>query len=66
MVSLISEGYGGYPRWFTNVLGWGVVAALPIAAAVITGLRWRHDVDEFVPDTIPGAAATGPRTETRR
>ena len=66
VVSLVTEGYGGYPRWFTNLLGWGVVAALPVAAAVVTALRWRHDVDEFVPDTISGAAATGQRTETRR
>ncbi|WP_298458719.1 sodium-dependent transporter [uncultured Cellulomonas sp.] len=65
-VTLIQDGYEGYPRWFTNGFGWGVVVLLPIAAVALTSLRWRHDVDGFTPDTLPGVAARRSRTEARR
>jgi neurotransmitter:Na+ symporter, NSS family len=66
VLTLLDEGYGGYPAWFTNLLGWGVVAALPVAAVVLTALRWRRDVDAFTADALPGIEARGPRTEVRR
>ena len=66
MRTLLDEGYGGYPAWFTNLLGWGVVAALPVAAAVMTALRWRRDVDGFTPDALPGIHAHGSTTGGRR
>jgi NSS family neurotransmitter:Na+ symporter len=66
VLTLLDEGYAGYPAWFTNLLGWGVVASLPVAAGVLTALRWRRDVDAFTPDALPGLAARPVRTEARR
>ena len=65
-LTLLDEGYADYPAWFTNLLGWGVVAALPIAAAVLTALRWRRDVDDFTPDALPGVHAGRASKEVRR
>ncbi|RYV51879.1 sodium-dependent transporter [Pengzhenrongella frigida] len=64
LVDLVAHGYGDYPRWFTNTLGWGMLAAIVAGAFVLTALRWRHSPDEFVPDALPDvvpAAARPPR-----
>ncbi len=37
----LSEPYGGYPGSLVNVLGWGMAAALPIIAIILSFLPWR-------------------------
>lgn len=49
VISLISEGYGGYPLWYTAVFGWGAVAVMVIAAGIFTALPWKRDPENFTP-----------------
>ncbi len=43
--TLITKGYDTYPTWFTNSFGWGVIAAISIAAVVLSKMPWKTDVD---------------------
>ncbi len=63
-VSLVREGYDGYPEWFTLIFGWGAVAFLLVIATVMPLLKWRHseaadagagslDSGDFVPWPSP-------------
>jgi NSS family neurotransmitter:Na+ symporter len=52
-VTLIREGYGGYPAWFTTTFGWLMIVAMLVAAVVFSLLRWRRDPDAFVPESLP-------------
>lgn len=52
--SLVQDGYGGYPDWFTTAFGWGMIALLPVVAVVLTALRWRLPPDDFRPDALHG------------
>ncbi|WP_353815001.1 sodium-dependent transporter [Agromyces sp. SYSU T00266] len=49
IVSLMVEGYSGYPDWYLALMGWGTVAFFIVAAAVLTGIRWRRSPDAFRP-----------------
>ncbi|MCK6209525.1 sodium-dependent transporter [Georgenia sp. EYE_87] len=61
VAELFSEPYGGYPWTFVNLVGWGVVGAMVLAAVVYSLIRWRRPVDDFVPDPIPGFARDSAR-----
>ena len=39
----IDEPYGGYPDSLINVFGWGMAAALPIVAILLSLLPWRGE-----------------------
>lgn len=52
-ITLVREGYGEYPTWFTATFGWGLLVAMAVVAVVFTVLRWRRDPDAFVPDSLP-------------
>ena len=41
------EGYAGYPEWYLLALGWGVVLAIVLGAAVLTVVPWRQSPDAF-------------------
>ncbi|MBO1751372.1 sodium-dependent transporter [Actinotalea sp. BY-33] len=47
--SLLGEPYEGYPWWFLNAFGWGVVGLALLVAVVMTALRWRRSPDDFTP-----------------
>jgi NSS family neurotransmitter:Na+ symporter len=49
VISLINEGYGGYPGWFQGMAGWGSVAIMLVGAFVFSFLKWRTDPDKFTP-----------------
>ena len=50
IISLITEGYEGYPTWYLGVFGWGMIALLIVIAFVMTAIPWRSkDVDDFQP-----------------
>jgi NSS family neurotransmitter:Na+ symporter len=47
IVSLIVEGYAGYPEWYLLVVGWGMLVVLIAGAGLLTLLRWRQSPDDF-------------------
>lgn len=49
IVDLVANPYGGLPRGYLLIVGWGAVAVMIIGSVVLTGSRWRHDPDNFVP-----------------
>lgn len=49
VVTLITDGYAGYPVWYTTVFGWGAIALMVVAAIVFTLLPWRADPQAFTP-----------------
>ncbi|OKL50519.1 sodium-dependent transporter [Boudabousia marimammalium] len=53
VLDLISNGYGGYPSWYTGVFGWGTLGLLLVGAYVLTLTRWRNDVDDFTVMPLP-------------
>ncbi|WP_082105613.1 sodium-dependent transporter [Demequina subtropica] len=46
-VSLVQDGYGGYPGWYLAVFGWGTAAFLLAVALLMPLLRWRRDIERF-------------------
>jgi len=48
-VSLLVDGYEGYPTWYLVVFGWGTVAFLALAAVLMPLLKWRKDIVHFHP-----------------
>ncbi|MDX2377204.1 sodium-dependent transporter [Microbacterium sp. LRZ72] len=47
IVTLLTEGYGGMPEWYLGIVGWGAILFLVVAAAVLTGIRWRRSPDDY-------------------
>lgn len=62
IVTLVVDGYEGYPAWYLALVGWGAIAFMVLAALVLTAMRWRRSPDDFVPwpPYPPGDAAAGP------
>lgn len=58
IVTLVSDGYGGYPTWFTNSFGWGCLAFAVVAAIALTVAPWKRDVDGFTPLPLPEVKET--------
>ncbi len=52
IVTVVTEGYEGYPAGFLVVMGWGALIAIGVITAVATALPWRHhkhDVEPWPP-----------------
>ncbi|BDZ54849.1 sodium-dependent transporter [Agromyces marinus] len=49
IVTLIVDGYEGYPSWYLALMGWGTVLVFVLAAFVLTAIRWRRSPDGFRP-----------------
>lgn len=49
IITLIRDGYEGLPAWYLLTLGWGSLAFMALATAVLTRIRWRSDPDDFTP-----------------
>ena len=50
LLSVIQDGYEGYPTWYIGVFGWGVIAVAIIGAIALTLPSWRgRDDPGFVP-----------------
>jgi len=47
-VTLIADGYEGYPTWYIVVFGWGTVALLGLVGLVGSLTRWRRDIVHYV------------------
>lgn len=62
IVTLVVDGYEGYPAWYLALVGWGAIAFMVLAALVLTAMRWRRSPDDFVPwpPYPPGDASAGP------
>ena len=43
IVSLIRKPYGGYPQWALLIAGWGLFAALPVIAFVVSRIKGHED-----------------------
>lgn len=57
VISLIVDGYEGYPTAYLAAFGWGTVVFLVAAAVVLTSVPWRRSPDEFTPwPPLPDAA----------
>ncbi|MFC0314009.1 sodium-dependent transporter [Gordonia phosphorivorans] len=49
VISLINDGYEGYPEWYLNTMGWGTVGLAVVGAIVFTVTSWRgRDDPDFV------------------
>lgn len=61
VVTLLVDGYEGYPGWYLALVGWGTVAFVVVAALVLAAMRWRRSPDDFVPwpPFPPGEAVQG-------
>lgn len=71
IVTLIVDGYEGYPSWYLLALGWGMLAVLAAGAGLLTALRWRQSPDDFrawppLPDHTPPHHAAAPTEGGRR
>lgn len=60
-IDLVTNPYSDYPWTFVNIVGWGTVGAIVLAAFVYTLVRWRRPVDDFTPDPLPGFAGPSAR-----
>lgn len=49
VISLITDGYGGYALGFLGQYGWGMMLIVAAATLVLTVLPWKTDVDSFNP-----------------
>ena len=50
VVSLVADGYEGYPGWYTALFGWGTIALVILAAVVLTAIPWKgRDNEAFTP-----------------
>ncbi|WP_061960323.1 sodium-dependent transporter [Demequina flava] len=48
VITLVSEGYEGYPTWYLGVFGWGTLAFIVVAALVMPTIKWARGTDDFV------------------
>ncbi|WP_082093535.1 sodium-dependent transporter [Demequina sediminicola] len=47
VITLVSEGYGGYPDWYIAVFGWGTLAFIVVAALVMPAIPWAQGKQDF-------------------
>ena len=49
LISLITDGYEGYPNWYLGLFGWGTIVFVVVAALVLTAIPWKgRDNKDFV------------------
>ncbi|MBR0573128.1 MULTISPECIES: sodium-dependent transporter [Pasteurellaceae] len=41
---VIFEGYSGYPQWFLNLFGWGMVIALGVISYLLSHIEWKYHI----------------------
>ena len=41
VVSLIRDGYEGYPQWYLDAFGWGAIGFAVVVALILTALPWK-------------------------
>ncbi|MDP8080274.1 sodium-dependent transporter [Phocoenobacter skyensis] len=41
---VIIEGYSGYPQWFLNLFGWGMVIMLGIVSYLLSRTEWKNRI----------------------
>ncbi len=59
IVTVVTEGYEGYPTGFLLVMGWGALIAVGVITAVATALPWRRNKDGVEPwPPYPAVAVT--------
>ncbi len=46
IVTVVTEGYEGYPSGFILVMGWGSLIAASVIAAVSTAMPWKRNTEE--------------------
>jgi NSS family neurotransmitter:Na+ symporter len=65
IVTLLTDGYEGYPACYLAVFGWGAVLLIVVGAAVLTAMRWRRSPDDFAawPPFPPDRATSTRRAE---
>ncbi|WP_236864618.1 sodium-dependent transporter [Brevibacterium daeguense] len=67
IITLIQDGYGGMPKSFTNVFGWGMIALLIVVAIVLTLIPWPKRALRHTEDAIAASdAATASLAEQDR
>ncbi|WP_083980285.1 sodium-dependent transporter [Demequina salsinemoris] len=44
-ISLVKDGYEGYPTWYLVVFGWGTIAFLVAMGLVMPRFAWRDDLE---------------------
>jgi len=49
IVSLLIEGYEGYPAEYLVFVGWGALLLIVIGAVALTLIPWRRSPDDFAP-----------------
>ncbi|WFP16003.1 sodium-dependent transporter [Citricoccus muralis] len=50
LVERVQEGYGGYPDWYVNTFGWGMMAMLVVVAVVLSFVPWARNSALHVED----------------
>lgn len=58
MISLLRDGYGGYPTTFLYQYGWVMLLLLVIGAFLLATIPWKTPVDDYDPVTYHGAQST--------
>ncbi len=49
IITLLVEGYAGYPAGYLGVFGWGTIGLMIVAAVVLTVIPWRANREPFTP-----------------
>ncbi|WP_026460994.1 sodium-dependent transporter [Schaalia suimastitidis] len=42
IVDYVTEGFGGYPRWYVAIFGWGSIVFVIVGSIIFTLIPWRH------------------------
>ncbi|MBD5784949.1 sodium-dependent transporter [Cellulosimicrobium terreum] len=69
IVTLLTDGYEGYPAWYLALMGWGTIAVIVAGALLLSAMRWYRSPDRFVawPPYPPGpTTARAERSEATR
>ncbi len=69
VITLIADGYEGYPNWYLGVFGWGTIAFLIVISFVMTAIPWRNKADadarfDAWPEIDRAGRVTGAPTNT--
>jgi len=66
IITLLVDGYEGYPAWYLGLFGWGTVALIVVLAIVAWLIPWRESPDDFAPWPPLPEASADTRTEVTR
>lgn len=57
VITLITDGYDGYPTGFLTQVGWGVMALTIVMSVIMAVVRWKQNPDDFTPQPLPEVAS---------